>query len=80
MHESQENSEIITSSKNPIITTPKRLFPTGGNYGTQRFARGEVIICKDVAFQIQFISAKKISMKLLDKRFADELIKTGRRV
>ena len=77
MTKSQENSEIISSSKNPIITMPKRVFPTNDNYGTCRFNRNEVIVCKDVAFMITFISAKKISLKLLDKKFADELIKTG---
>jgi len=77
MTKTSENDEIITDAKNPIITTPTRIFPTVDNYGTCRFNRGEVIVCKKVAFQIQFISAKKISMRVLDKRFADELLKTG---
>lgn len=72
-----EDNEIITSSKNPVITMPKRVFPTVSNYGTCRFHFGEVIICKDVAFVISFISNKKMSLKLLDKRIADEL--TGKK-
>lgn len=71
----EKSSKIITDTSNPVITMPKRVFPTINNYGTCRFNRGEVIICKDVAFQIQLVTAKKISLKLLDKSFADELIK-----
>lgn len=74
MSKSQENSEIITSSKSPIITMPKRVFPTNTNYGTCRFNNREVIVCKDVAFMITFISAKKMSLKPLDKKFADAII------
>ena len=73
MMENQENSEIITDTKSPIITTPKQVFPTNTNYGTCRFRHNEVIICKDVAFVVTFISSKKLSLKLLDKRIADEL-------
>ena len=62
-----ENTEIITSSKNPVITMPKRVFPTIANYGTCRFHRGEQIICKGVAFVVQFVSAKKVSLKLIDR-------------
>ena len=75
--ENSGNSEIITSSKSPVITMPKRVFPTNSNYGTCRFNRGEIIICKGVAFQIQLVTAKKISMKVINEQYADKLIKAA---
>jgi len=70
----QENKKIITDgnfSTMPILAMPKLVFPTSDNYGTGRFRLNEVIVCKDVAFVITFISSKKLSLKLIDKRFAD---------
>ena len=73
-------TKIITNENSdsmPIINLPKVVFPTKDNYGTSRFHKNEVIICKDVAFLITFISNKKMSLKLLDKKFADKLIAGG---
>lgn len=70
------NGKIIGTSKRrtmPVITTPKRLFETEANYGTQRFNLHEIIVCKDVAFLIVFKSNSKLSLKLLDKRILDDI-------
>jgi len=68
-----DDLKIISDSKNPIITMPKRIIPTISNYGTCRFQRGEQIVCKDVAFVVTFISNDSMTLRLLDKRVADEL-------
>ncbi len=72
MIEKQNNSEILTDVENPVISMPVRLIPTISNYGTMRFRHNEVIVCKDVAFMITFISNKKLSLKLLPKEVADK--------